>query len=116
MAKRAAAVIALAATALILGGCSGEEVRYNDSEIVEQLELEKTSTGFAVDGDPFCEVKKQLLNSAEEVSAAAEKEDLGLVIASKARNAGIQGLPPFAPECADEAKKKLDRLDPEAEG
>ena len=115
MAKRAAAVIALAATALIHVGCSGEDVRYNDSEIVEELKLEKTSSGFAVDGDPFCEVKKQLLNTADEVTAAAEKEDLGLVIASKARNAGIQGLPPFAPECADEAKKKLDRLDPEAE-
>ncbi len=115
MAKRAGAVIALAATALILGGCSGEEVRYDDSEIVEQLKLEKTSSGFAVDGDPFCEVKKELLNTADEVTAAAEKEDLGLVIASRARNAGIQGLPPFAPECADDAKKQLDELDPEAE-
>lgn len=115
MARRAGAVIALAATALVYGGCSGEEVRYDDSEIVEKLKLEKTSSGFAVDGDPFCEVKKQLLNTADEVTAAAEKEELGLVIASRARNAGIQGLPPFAAECADQAKKKLDKLDPEAE-
>lgn len=116
MGERAGTVIALVTAMLMLVACSDEEVSYKDSEIVERLKLEKTDSGFAVDGDPFCEVKKGLLNDADEVQKAADREELGLVIASRAGNAGIQGVPPFAPDCADEAKKKLNKLDPEPEG
>jgi hypothetical protein len=115
MGVRAGVVIATALAMLALAACGEEDLRYGDGEIVDRLKLEKTSSGYAVDGDPFCEVKKELLNNADEVEKAADREDLGLVIASRAANAGIQGVPPFAPDCADEAKKKLNKLDPQPE-
>ena len=34
------------------------------------------------------------------------------MIASREGNAGVKGVPPFAPDCGDEAKKKLNKLDP----
>jgi hypothetical protein len=99
--------------AVTLGaGCGDEDERYNDKQIVERLNLEKTEAGFAIDGDLFCEVDKRLLNDADEVEAAIDKDELGLVIASRQGNVGVTGRPPFAPDCADEAKKKLDKLDP----
>lgn len=115
MGKRAGAVVGAVVATLAFGGCGGEELRYNDAQIVERLKLEKTGSGYAVDGDPFCEVEKELLNTAEEVDRAADDNDLGLVIASREQNAGIQGVPPFAPDCADEVKKKLNKLDPPPE-
>lgn len=111
MARPGGALIASVAIGLALLGCGDDEVRYGDDRIVERLNLEKSEAGFAIDGDPFCEVEK-LLNTADEVDRAADREDLGLVIASRAQNAGIQGVPPFAPDCADDARKKLNKLDP----
>ena len=115
MARRGGALIASAAIGLSLLGCGDEGPRYNDDRIAERLNLERSEAGYAIEGDPFCEVEKELLNTADEVERAADREDLGLVVASRARNAGIQGVPPFAPDCADEARKKLNRLDPEPE-
>ena len=103
------------AIGIALPGCGGDEVRYGDDRIAERLNLERSEAGFAIDGDPFCEVEKKLLNTAEEVEQAADRDELGLVIASRERNAGIQGVPPFAPDCGDEARMKLSRLDPEPE-
>ena len=115
MGKRAGAVVGAVAAVLAFGACGEEDLRYNDAEIVDRLKLEKTGSGFAVDGDPFCEVEEELLNTSDEVTRAADRDDLGLVIASRSQNAGIQGVPPFAPDCADEAKKKLNKLDPPPE-
>jgi hypothetical protein len=115
MRVRAGVVIAMFSSMLALAACGDEQLRYSDDEIVERLKLEKTDSGFYLAGEPFCEVEKQLLNNADEVEKAADREDLGLVIASRAANAGIQGVPPFAPDCADDAKKKLNKLDPEPE-
>lgn len=92
-------------------GCGGDDTRYKDQQIVDRLNLEETENGYAIDGDPFCEVEKKLLNNAGEVEAAADKDELGLVIASREGNAGVQGVPVFAPDCGDEAKKKLNKLD-----
>ena len=98
--------------ALAVAGCGEEETRYNDDRIVDRLNLEQTENGYAVDGDPFCEVDDKLLNDASEVQDAADRDDLGLVIASRQGNAGVKGVPPFAPDCGDEVKKKLNKLDP----
>jgi hypothetical protein len=98
--------------ALGVAGCGEEETRYNDDKIVERLNLEQTENGYAVDGDPFCEVENKLLNDASEVGDAEDKDDLGLVIASREGNAGVKGVPPFAPDCGDEVQKKLNKLDP----
>ena len=96
-------------------GCGEEEKSFGDSQIVKRLDLEKTEAGFAIDGDLFCEVEKRLLNDAEEVDRAIDRDELGLVIASREGNVGVTGRPPFAPDCADSAKKKLNKLDPPPE-
>lgn len=105
-----AAVLAL--VALAIGGCGADKVRYSDAKIVDKLHLEKSGNGFAIDGDPFCEVEGKLLNDADEVDQAGERDRLGLVIASNEGNVGVKGVPPFAPDCKEQAKKKLNKLDP----
>jgi len=111
---RAGATIALALTmgAVALGCGDGDGVSYSDKQIVEKLNLEKSGNGYTIDGDIFCEVEGKLLNDADEVSNAADRDELGLVIASREGNVGIKGVPPFAPDCKDQALKKLNKLDP----
>jgi hypothetical protein len=101
------------AIALAVGACGGEEeTRYSDDVLVERLNLEETENGYAVDGDPFCEVEGKLLNDASEVEEASDRDELGIVIASREGNAGVQGVPPFAPDCGQQVKRKLNKLDP----
>ncbi|MQA73610.1 MAG: hypothetical protein GEU88_04535 [Solirubrobacterales bacterium] len=110
---RLAAGIGALALALAVVACGDDEVtRYDDGKLIELLNLEKSEGGYAIDGDPFCEVSGRLLNDADEVEQAAEREKLGLVITSAAGNAGVQGIAPFAPDCRDKAKRKLNKLDP----
>ena len=109
------AVAMVAAVGILLVGCGdGEGVSYSDAKIVDKLNLKKSGNGYAIDGDPFCEVEGKLLNDSDEVANAAERDDLGLVIASKEGNVGVKGVPPFAPDCGEKAKKKLNKLDPKA--
>ena len=98
--------------ALGFAGCGEEETRYNDDTIVERLNLEKTGGEYAVNGDPFCEVNGKLLNDASEVEDAAGKDKLGLVISSREGNVAVEAIPPFAPDCGEKVKKKLNKLDP----
>ena len=109
--------IAAAALAVVLAaGCGGgDDVRYGDQKIIDRLNLEESENGYSIDGDVFCEVKKDLLNDADQVDEASDEDELGLVIASAAGNVGIEGVPVFSPDCKDEAKKKLNRLDPKPE-
>ena len=109
---RIAIGLPLALLSVVLAGCGGEEVRYGDKEIIDKLNLEKSDNGYSVEGDIFCEVKKDLLNDAEQVEEAADKDELGLVIASAEGNVGIEGVPVFSPDCKDQVKKKLNKLDP----
>ncbi len=104
-------IVALASVAG-LAACGDEGTSYSDREIIDKLNLEQSGNGYAIDGDPFCEVEGKLLNDSDEVEAAAEREELGLVIASREGNVGVKGVPPFAPDCRDTAKKKLNKLDP----
>ena len=101
--------------AVAAGGCGEEDVRYSDKQIVEKLNLEKSDNGYSVEGDIFCEVKKDLLNDADQVEEAADKDELGLVIASVGGNAGVEGVPVFSPDCKDQVKEKLNKLDPKPE-
>jgi hypothetical protein len=95
-----------------LTACGGEDVRFGDKQIIERLNLKESEGDYAVDGDTFCEVDKKLLNSRDEAEAAADKDDLGLVVTSRNANVGVLGLPPFTPDCAAAVKKKLNKLDP----
>jgi hypothetical protein len=109
--RRVAAL--MAALGVVISGCGGDDgPKYSDAKIVEKLNLKTTGNGYAIDGDPFCEVEGKLLNDADEVSNAADRDHLGLVIASAQANVGVKGVPPFAPDCKDKAKKKLNKLDP----
>jgi hypothetical protein len=113
--RRAASIVAIAALFGVAAGCGEDDVRYGDAKIVDQLNLEQTENGYTIDGDLFCEVSKKLLNDASEVEAAEDKDELGLVISSREGNAGVSGVPVFAPECGEKARKKLDKLDPPPE-
>ena len=100
-----------------VAGCGGEDVRYSDKQIVDKLNLEKSEAGknYLVEGDTFCEVKKDLLNDADQVEDAADQDELGLVVASAGGNAGVEGVPVFLPDCKDRVKEKLNKLDPKPE-
>ncbi len=99
--------------ALVVGaGCGEDEVRYGDQKIVDKLNLEKSENGYSLGGDIFCEVKQDLLNDSAQVDDALDRDSLGLVIASAEGNVGVVGVPVFSPDCKDEAKKKLNKLDP----
>ncbi len=105
-------IAAALAVALLAAGCGGESKHYSDKQIIDKLNLVKSENGYMLDGDQFCEVERQLLNDADEVNAAADKDDLGLVIASGEGNVGVSGVPVFSPDCKDLVKKKLNKLDP----
>ena len=104
--------IAMVALALGTGACGEEEAGYTDKQIIDQLKLEETDDGYAIEGDPFCEVESKLLNDAEEVQEAAEGHNGNLVLTSRVGNVGVKARPGFAPDCADRARKKLNKLDP----
>jgi hypothetical protein len=105
-------VAALVAVPLGLAACDDEEEGFSNGKIADALELEETDSGFAIEGDPFCEVAGKLFNDSEEVDTALEEDEEGFVIASRQGNVGIQAVPPFAPDCEEKAKKALNRLDP----
>ena len=115
MRRRQWIALGLAGIAVLVVGCGGgSDVNYNDQKIVEKLNLDETGNGYAIDGDPFCEIDGRLLNNADEIEQVAEqKKQVGIVIDSRAGNVGVIGLVPFAPDCRDTATKKLNRLDPE---
>jgi nitrous oxide reductase accessory protein NosL len=101
------ALAALASLAL-LAGCDEDETSYSNKQIVDALKLEDADDIYAIEGDPFCEVSKKLLNDASEVDDAAETEEL--VISSAEGNVGITAVAPFA--CEREARRALNKLDP----
>ncbi len=105
-------VVAAVAVVAIGVGCGGDSVRYTDKEIIEKLNLTESGNGYVLDGDQFCEVEQKLLNDSDEVEAAADRDEFGLVIASREANVGVKGVPVFPPDCGQQAKKKLNKLDP----
>jgi hypothetical protein len=113
---RSAAALAVVLGVAVAGCGTGDSVKFSDAKIIDKLDLKKSGNGYAIDGDPFCEVEGKLLNDSDEVSNAADRDRLGLVIASGEGNVGVKGVPPFAPDCKDKTKKKLNKLDPKKSG
>ncbi|MGH2951852.1 MAG: hypothetical protein ACRDKX_07405 [Solirubrobacterales bacterium] len=104
---------AFAAIALGLAACGdGEDEGISNARIVDALGLQEIDSGYAIDGDPFCEVEGKLLNDSGEVDTALEQDEEGFVIASRLGNVAIEAVPPFAPDCEEKARKALNRLDP----
>jgi hypothetical protein len=111
--ERIPIVIAVLGAAIAIGGCGDDDdVSYSDKKIIDRLNLEQSENGYSLAGDIFCEVKKDLLNDSGQVDDAMDKDSLGLVIASGEGNVGVEGVPIFQPDCKDQAKKKLNKLDP----
>ncbi len=83
-----------------------------DDEIVKALELKPApdSDGYAIEGDPFCEVHENLLNDGDEVEAAARSAAKALVITNSDGTIGVEAIPPFGPDCAKQARHALNRL------
>jgi hypothetical protein len=101
-------------SALAVGACGEEEVRFSDGKIVEKLNLEKVegSSDYSMEDDPFCVVAGEFLNTAQEVEAARNDEKTReLTVTSREGNVGIVGLPTFASDCQEKVQKKLSRLD-----
>jgi hypothetical protein len=91
-------------------GC-GEEDSVSDGDIVQALELERSDGGYTIGGEPFCEVSGELLNDSSEVEDATGGNDkLELVITDSGETVGVQGVPPFDPECERDARRALNRL------
>ncbi len=116
MGRRGGASVGLLALlfALVAAGCGGDDKRYSDDRIVERLHLEELDDAYAIDGDPFCAVDLKLLNDSDEVDATADEDDV-IVVASREGNVGVEGVAPFAHDCADTARKRLNKLDPAPE-
>ena len=103
----------LVAVAAVLPGCGGDEKRYGDAKIIDKLDLQEIEgeKEYAIGDDAaFCTVDRELLNTRSEVEDALDSEDV--VVASREGNVGVVGAF-LAPDCADTARKKLSRLDPE---
>ena len=116
MRSRGHFALLLTVTSAALAGCGDDDdKRYSDARIVDKLNLEEVEgqKDYAIDGDLFCSVERKLLNNRSEVEDADEETDL--VVASREGNVGVIGVPVFAGDCAEEARKKLNKLDPEPE-
>jgi hypothetical protein len=112
MSRTAVTLLALAALAgALLVGCGAEEVEpIPDKRIVRALGLVKSERGYAIAGDPFCEVARELLNDRDEVRAARNGKHRRLVVADADERVGLLGVPPFLGDCRKEAKRLLQRL------
>ena len=90
------------AIALAGSGC-GAATLTND-EIIRALELTKPEdrNTYIVAGDPFCEIRRDLLGTEEEVvQARASKRKRRLVVTNRTRTAGVIAVPPFEGACKE---------------
>lgn len=108
-ALRGVAALSILAMALIWAGCSSSGSSIDDSEIISALNLKKASSGYEMNGDPFCRID-QLLNDVNEVKAAGHKKGSNFVIAAPNGEAGVVAHPPFAPACKRQAQAGLKKL------
>jgi hypothetical protein len=111
MASARRGLVALLVLALALtwaaSGSSGSSI--GDSQIISALNLKKSSSGYEMNGDPFCRID-ELLNNLDEVKSAGHKKGSTFVIAAPKGQAGVVAHTPFAPDCRREAQQALDKL------
>jgi hypothetical protein len=95
---------------LVWAGCSaGSGDSIPDSKIISALNLKKASSGYEMNGDPFCRID-ELLNDVDEVNQAGKQKGSNFVIAAPKGQAGVVAHPPFAPACKREAQAELKKL------
>src|SRR3954453_17875836 len=109
-ARRGLVVLLIFAGVLAWTGCStvaGDSI--DDSQIMSALNLKKASSGYTMNGDPFCRVD-DLLNDVDEVNSANDQKGTDFVIAAPNGQAGVLAPPPFAPSCKRDAQAALKKL------
>jgi hypothetical protein len=109
-ARRGLAALLIAAFTLVGAGCStvsGNSI--DDSQIISALKLKKASSGYEMNGDPFCRIDA-ILNNVDEVKSAAHQKGSNFVIAAPKGEAGVVARPPFAPACKRQAQAELKQL------
>ena len=97
----------LAALTLLAGCGSSPGKGVSDQKIIDALHLRSVAGAYTIAGT-ICGVSK-LLHTTDEVSTA-NNADSGSVLASRDESVGIVILPPFAKNCAREARRGLDKL------
>lgn len=108
--RRGLVVLVILAAFVAWAGCgsvAGDSV--DDSQIISALNLKKASSGYEMDGDPFCRID-DLLNDVDEVNSASKQKGIDFVIAAPNGVAGVLAHPPFAPRCKREATDALKKL------
>jgi hypothetical protein len=108
-ARRGLVALPILAFALAWTGCSSGGSSIDDSQIISALQLKKASSGYEMNGDPFCRID-ELLNNVDEVRTAAHQKGSSFVIAAPKGEAGVVAHPPFAPACKRQAQAELKQL------
>jgi hypothetical protein len=108
-ARRGLVALLILAVALAWTGCSTGGSSIDDSEIISALNLKKASSGYEMNGDPFCRID-ELLNDVDEVKAADHQKGTSFVIAAPNGKAGVVAHAPFAPACKRQAQAGLKKL------
>lgn len=109
-ARRGLAAVLILILALVWAGCStvsGNSI--DDAKIISALNLKKTSSGYEMNGDPFCRID-DLLNNVDEVKGAEHQTGTNFVIAAPKGEAGVVAHAPFAPACKRQAQAELNKL------
>jgi hypothetical protein len=108
-ARRGLVAVLILAFVLAWAGCSSGGSSIEDSQIISALKLKKASSGYEMNGDPFCRID-ELLNNLDEVKKAQHQKGSSFVIAAPNGKAGVLAHPPFAPACKREAQAELKKL------
>jgi hypothetical protein len=108
-ARRGLVALLILAFAMAWAGCSSGGSSIDDSQIISALKLKKASSGYEMNGDPFCRVD-EILNDLDEVKSAAHQKGSNFVIAAPKGEAGVVAHAPFAPACKRQAQAELKGL------
>ena len=68
-ARRGLVAVLILAFVLAWTGCSSGGSSIEDSQIISALKLKKASSGYEMNGDPFCRID-EILNNVDEVKSA----------------------------------------------
>jgi hypothetical protein len=107
--RRGLVAVLILAFVLAWAGCSSGGSSIEDSQIISALKLKKVSSGYEMNGDPFCRID-EILNNVDEVKSAAHQKGSNFVIAAPKGEAGVVARPPFAPACKRQAQAELKQL------
>jgi hypothetical protein len=108
-ARRGLVALLVLVPALIWAGCGSGGSSISDSQIISALNLKKASSGYEMNGDPFCRID-ELLNDLDEVKSAEHQKGNNFVIVAPKGQAGVVARPPFAPDCKRRAQEQLKKL------